>query len=106
VPLAQPERGLIPLLLDGQAAEPWVSGERVFPTLTGPQPGPLTINGFACLSAATVNGGVTVRPGGTLIATGSTIGGRSRPTAPPGSSSATLRCVARSRSAAPPARSR
>jgi hypothetical protein len=75
VPLAQPERGLIPLLLDGQGAEPWVSGERVFPTLTGPQPGPLTITGFACLSAATVNGAVTVRPGGTLIATGSTLGG-------------------------------
>ncbi|MEV6845709.1 M14 family zinc carboxypeptidase [Actinoplanes sp. NPDC051411] len=75
VPLAQPERGLIPLLLDGQAAEPWVSGERVFPALTGPQPGPLTVTGFACLSAATVNGAVTVRPGGTLIATGSTLGG-------------------------------
>jgi hypothetical protein len=75
VPLAQPERGLIPLLLDGQAAEPWVSGERVFPTLTGPQPGPLTITGLTCLSAATVNGAVTVRPGGTLIATGSTLGG-------------------------------
>lgn len=30
VPLTQPERGLIPLLLDGQAAEPWVAAERLF----------------------------------------------------------------------------
>jgi len=53
VPLAQPERGLIPLLLDGQAAEPWVSGERVFPTLTGPQPSPLVITGSpACRQPA------------------------------------------------------
>jgi hypothetical protein len=29
VPMAQPQRGLIPLLLDGQAAEPLVAGERV-----------------------------------------------------------------------------
>lgn len=30
VPLTQPDRGLIPLLLDGQAAEPWVSAERLY----------------------------------------------------------------------------
>jgi hypothetical protein len=30
VPLTQPERGLIPLLLDGQAAEPWVSAVRLY----------------------------------------------------------------------------
>jgi hypothetical protein len=30
VPLTQPERGLIPLLLDGQAAEPWVTAERLY----------------------------------------------------------------------------
>lgn len=29
VPLAQPQRGLIPLLLDGAATEPWTSAERV-----------------------------------------------------------------------------
>jgi Zinc carboxypeptidase len=31
VPLTQPERGLIPLLLDGQAAEPWVAAQRLYP---------------------------------------------------------------------------
>ena len=30
VPLAQPQRGLIPLLLDGEAAEPWLAAERVY----------------------------------------------------------------------------
>ena len=30
VPLTQPERGLIPLLLDGQAAEPWLSAVRLY----------------------------------------------------------------------------
>lgn len=30
VPLTQPERGLIPLLLDGQAAEPWLAAERLY----------------------------------------------------------------------------
>ena len=75
VPLAQPERGLIPLLLDEQGAEEWVSGERVYPTLTGRHNGPLTVSGFACLSGATVNGPVTVRPGATLVATGTTFGG-------------------------------
>lgn len=30
VPLTQPERGLIPLLLDGQAAEPWTSATRLY----------------------------------------------------------------------------
>ena len=29
VPMAQPLRGLIPLLLDGEAAEPMVAGQRV-----------------------------------------------------------------------------
>jgi hypothetical protein len=75
VPLAQPERGLIPLLLDEQGVEEWVSGERVYPTLTGRQNGPLTVSGFACLSGATVNGPVTVRPGATLVATHTTISG-------------------------------
>ena len=27
--MKQPQRGLVPLLLDGQAAEPMVAGERV-----------------------------------------------------------------------------
>ncbi|MGI5148677.1 M14 family zinc carboxypeptidase [Plantactinospora sp. CA-294935] len=75
VPLAQPERGLIPLLLDAQGAEEWVDGTRVYPTRTGRHNGPLTISGFACLSDATVNGPVTVRPGAVLIATGTTISG-------------------------------
>ncbi|MEE6283229.1 M14 family zinc carboxypeptidase [Georgenia sp. MJ170] len=30
VPLAQAERGLIPLLLDGQAAEPWLEAQRLY----------------------------------------------------------------------------
>ncbi|MFY1672171.1 M14 family zinc carboxypeptidase [Plantactinospora sp. WMMB334] len=75
VPLAQPERGLIPLLLDAQGAEELVGGERVYPTRTGRHNGPLTISGFACLSDATVNGPVTVRPGAILVATGTTISG-------------------------------
>ncbi|HTF11223.1 MAG TPA: M14 family zinc carboxypeptidase [Asanoa sp.] len=75
VPLAQPERGLIPLLLDAQAEEEWVDGERVYPTFTGKHNGPLTISGFACLAGATVNGPVNVRPGATLVATNTTISG-------------------------------
>ncbi|HEV7707173.1 MAG TPA: M14 family zinc carboxypeptidase [Asanoa sp.] len=75
VPLAQPERGLIPLLLDEQGAEEWVSGERVYPTFTGRNNGPMTISGFACLSGATVNGPVNLRPGATLVATNTTISG-------------------------------
>jgi Zinc carboxypeptidase len=34
VPMAQPLRGLIPLLLDGQAAEPMVNGARLYPPTT------------------------------------------------------------------------
>ena len=75
VPLAQPERGLIPLLLDEQGEEEWVSGERVYPTLTGRHNGPLTVSGFACLAGATVNGPVNLRPGATLVATNTTISG-------------------------------
>ncbi|MEV4811440.1 M14 family zinc carboxypeptidase [Micromonospora avicenniae] len=75
VPLNQPERGLIPLLLDGQGVENLVDGERVYPTRTGRHTGPLTINGFACLADATVTGPVTVRPGATLVATDTTITG-------------------------------
>ena len=37
VPLAQPERGLIPLLLDGQAAEPWIGAERMYPPPKWPE---------------------------------------------------------------------
>jgi hypothetical protein len=39
VPMAQPQRGLIPLLLDEQAAEPMVDGVRLVefrPSPTGP----------------------------------------------------------------------
>lgn len=45
VMMAQPLRGLIPLLLDGQAAEPMVDGVRLFPP-TGPNGEPLP--GAAC----------------------------------------------------------
>jgi len=76
VPLTQPERGLIPLLLDAQAAEELVGGERLAPTLTGRRDGPLVISsGVACLVGATVLGPVTVGPGATLIATGTTFAG-------------------------------
>ncbi|MFG2104942.1 M14 family zinc carboxypeptidase [Micromonospora echinaurantiaca] len=75
VPLNQPERGLIPLLLDAQGVENLTDGERVYPTLTGRRDGPLTVTGFTCLAGATVTGPVTVRPGATLVATGSTITG-------------------------------
>ena len=75
VPLAQPERGLIPLLLDAQGAEEWVGGERVYPTRTGRHNGPLTVSGFECLSGAIVNGPVNVKPGATLVATRTTFSG-------------------------------
>ncbi|MGW4464898.1 M14 family zinc carboxypeptidase [Micromonospora sp. NPDC004704] len=75
VPLNQPERGLIPLLLDAQGAEEFVGGERVYPTGSGRYNGPLVVSGFTCLADGTVNGPVTVRPGATLVATGTTING-------------------------------
>jgi hypothetical protein len=77
VPLAQPERGLIPLLLDAQAAEELVAAQRLPVTLSGTHQGPLTIPSgtVACLAGATVRGPVTIQPGATLIATGSTFTG-------------------------------
>ncbi|WP_247673296.1 M14 family zinc carboxypeptidase [Micromonospora sp. C51] len=75
VPLSQPERGLVPLLLDEQAAEGLVAGERIAPTLTGTRNGPLTVTGVACLADATVRGPVRVRPGATLIVNGGSING-------------------------------
>jgi|GEM_PF-1435683 len=75
VPLAQPERGLIPLLLDAQGAEEWVGGQRVYPTLTGRHNGPLTVTGFTCIADGTVNGPVTVQPGATLVAYRTTFNG-------------------------------
>ncbi len=74
IPLAQPERGLIPLLLDAQAAEELVGAQRLLPTLTGTLNGPLNVatGSVACLAGATVQGPVTVQPGGVLIATGTT----------------------------------
>ncbi|MEV0806846.1 M14 family zinc carboxypeptidase [Micromonospora sp. NPDC050200] len=73
VPLAQPERGLIPLLLDGQAVEKMVDAERLYPTVTGQHSGQLVVSGVTCLRDATVTGPVRVRPGAALIATGSSI---------------------------------
>ncbi|MFI6759698.1 M14 family zinc carboxypeptidase [Micromonospora sp. NPDC050417] len=75
VPLAQPERGLIPLLLDAQGAEELVGAERVYPSGPNRHNGPLVVSGVTCLAGATVNGPITVRPGATLIATGTTISG-------------------------------
>ncbi|MFI6820899.1 M14 family zinc carboxypeptidase [Micromonospora sp. NPDC050187] len=75
VPLSQPERGLVPLLLDGQAVEGLVDGERIAPTLTGTHNGPLTVTGVACLAGATVRGPIRVQPGATLIVNGSAISG-------------------------------
>jgi hypothetical protein len=76
VPLTQPERGLVPLLLDAQAAEELVGAERVPPTLTGRHDGPLMVSsGITCLVGATVVGPVSVLPGATLIASGSSLVG-------------------------------
>jgi len=76
VPLTQPERALIPLLLDAQAVEELVGAQRLAPTLSGRHTGPLVVSpGIACLTGATVLGPVTVQPGATLIATGSSITG-------------------------------
>ncbi|WP_434740190.1 M14 family zinc carboxypeptidase [Micromonospora sp. SH-82] len=75
VPLAQPERGLVPLLLDEQAVEGLVAGERIAPTLTGTRNGQLVVSGVACLDGATVRGPVRVQPGATLIVNGSSING-------------------------------
>jgi hypothetical protein len=76
IPMAQPERGLIPLLLDAQAVEELVGGERLLPTLSGRHAGPLVVSsGVACLADASVLGPVTVGPGATLIATGTSIVG-------------------------------
>jgi hypothetical protein len=45
-------------------------------TVTGRVPGPLTVvTGVTCLTSATVAGPVTVRPGASLVASGSTISG-------------------------------
>jgi hypothetical protein len=41
VPLAQPERGLIPLLLDAQAAEEWVCAARMYPPPLFPEGNPV-----------------------------------------------------------------
>jgi hypothetical protein len=41
VPLAQPERGLIPLLLDAQAAEEWVGADRMYPPPEFPEGKPV-----------------------------------------------------------------
>ncbi|WP_341716014.1 M14 family zinc carboxypeptidase [Micromonospora sp. FIMYZ51] len=75
VPLSQPERGLVPLLLDEQAVEGLVAGERIAPTLTGTHNGPLTVSGVACLAGATVRGPITVKAGATLIVNGTSING-------------------------------
>ena len=75
VPLNQPERGLIPLLLDTKGVEKLVDGERIYPNLTGRRNGPLTVSGFTCADDATINGPVTIRAGAAFVATGTTISG-------------------------------
>jgi hypothetical protein len=85
IPLAQPERGLIPLLLDAQAVEELVGAERLPPTLSGAHSGPLVVtSGVACLTDATVVGPVTIGPGATLIATRTSIVGPVNATAAAG----------------------
>jgi hypothetical protein len=85
VPMAQPERGLIPLLLDAQAAEELVEAERLLPTLTGDHSGPLNVSsGVTCLAGARVLGPVTVGPGATLVATGTSFVGPINATAAAG----------------------
>jgi hypothetical protein len=75
VPMVQPERGLVPLLLDEQAVEELVAGERLFP-VPAPPDGPLAIPaGVTCLAGATVRGPTIVPPGATLIATGTSFNG-------------------------------
>jgi hypothetical protein len=75
VPLTQPERGLVPLLLDEQAAEELVGGERIFPT-GNVGSGPLVVSsGVTCLAGASVRGPVLVKPGATLIASGTSFNG-------------------------------
>ncbi|GAA0385059.1 hypothetical protein GCM10009541_29790 [Micromonospora gifhornensis] len=75
VPLSQPQRGLVPLLLDEQAVAGLVAAERIMPTVTGTRKGALTVSGVTCIADATVRGAITVKKGATLIATGSTING-------------------------------
>lgn len=75
VPLAQPERGLVPLLLDGQAVEDMVAGERIYPETTKRFNGGLKVSGFMCLEDAEVNGGTVVEAGGALVATGTSFNG-------------------------------
>jgi Zinc carboxypeptidase len=80
VPMTQPERGLVPLLLDAQAVEELVGAERLFPT-PAPGNGPLVISaGVTCLAGGSVPGPVTVKAGATLIATGTAFGGPIRAT--------------------------
>jgi NAD(P)-dependent dehydrogenase (short-subunit alcohol dehydrogenase family) len=80
VPMTQPERGLVPLLLDAQAVEELVGAERLFPA-PDPGTGPLVISsGVTCLAGRSVRGSVTVLPGATLIATGTTFDGQIRAT--------------------------
>jgi len=75
VPMTQPERGLIPLLLDAQAVEGMVAAERVYPALTGRHDGKLTVSGVLCVDEAQLTGPVTVAPGALLIATRSAFDG-------------------------------
>jgi hypothetical protein len=75
VPMTQPERGLVPLLLDAQAVEEMVGAERINPA-PGPGNGPLVVSsGVTCLVGGSVRGSVTVLPGATLIASGTSFDG-------------------------------
>ena len=75
VPMNQPERGLIPLLLDELAVEGMTVGERIYPNLTGTRNGPLDVTGVTCADGATLRGPVNVSDGGVLIAVRSTLTG-------------------------------
>ncbi|HLT82872.1 MAG TPA: M14 family zinc carboxypeptidase [Phototrophicaceae bacterium] len=63
VPLTQDQRGLIPLLLDGDAAEPWVSAQRLY----GPENHRVPLPDSACGKTRLNPSGARPAPAGELI---------------------------------------